>query len=163
MVWHCPRQIYDKVTFLAQEVNPLENWQIWRVNDVRYYLNRMPNKEIIDNMEDGAIYGMVDILARIKYGYYKPYGAIYLAIKRIPRDDVSSYVKESTSNGTVYTHFFGSDIVQQILYDKNIKLSVDNPQVGGYDMDKLKFWEINWESDNFISKEEFDEVWNSIP
>lgn len=74
------------------------------------------------------------------------------------------YIKKKydDENVVIYIHFQGGNAVRQIevYVDNLIKLSEEQPICGDaflYDQD---FSDICWNSDDFITEKEFNEIWN---
>ena len=51
-------------------VNPLENWTIWKFNYELKIIGVLP-KEFHDKVIPGSIYPYIEIVTRMKYGYYR--------------------------------------------------------------------------------------------
>ena len=51
-------------------MNPIENWFIGKINQPRIFVGRL-NKEYIDKVNRGGVIPYVDIINRLKFGYFK--------------------------------------------------------------------------------------------
>lgn len=111
----------------------------------------------------GWVAPYVDIAPYIKYGYSTWTYIEYSVLRRVPREDVDSYTKREEDGVVRYTHFYGADAVQEVVVDGRggiIRLDRDHPEAGGYELRRVKFWETNWTVQEFITAEEFDEIWD---
>ena len=52
------------------EVNPIENWVVWRINEPPILTGRL-KKEYVDKLNMGGVIPYVDIINRLEYGYFK--------------------------------------------------------------------------------------------
>lgn len=70
--------------------------------------------------------------------------------------------KYSEENVVFYLHFRGENAIRQIEVspDKTIKLSESHPVDGENFLYDQNFSDIQWEPEDFISKEEFEKTWN---
>ena len=134
-------------------VDPLEHWTLWKMGYDFAEVGEMPVR-YRNSVEYGSIMPYNEIVARIKLGYYTYASSVYAVIKRIPHPDVDSFTRKEFPNKTVFSHFKGENVVQEIALtqDGNAILSEGNP------LDRPKFWETNWEHKEFITGEEFNEV-----
>ncbi len=141
-------------------VNPLENWQIWHINDKFIEVGKLPEKyhEIV---ELGIVMPYNQIINRIKHGYYTAELDYYDIIKRIPLPYADSYVKEEADDKTVYYHFLGQNVIRELIVEngKRIRLTSEKPDAGGHTMRKEIFSDTVWHFKNFISEEEFENAW----
>lgn len=143
-------------------VNPLENWRIWKVNQTPMEHISLPI-EYIDLIEQGGVHPYNEIRTRIQYGYYKYFNFVYSIIKRHPLPEVDSYTKRVHECETYYYHFRGEYVEQEVIVadDKVIRLTPENPTCGRYRLYARPFGDINWLYKEFITADEFDDVWNS--
>ena len=51
-------------------MNPIENWFIGKINQPRIFVGRL-NKEYTDKVNRGGVIPYVDIINRLKFGYFK--------------------------------------------------------------------------------------------
>lgn len=59
------------ITRKNEEVkNPLSNWYIWEINTDLIHVGKLP-KEYWDIVEPGGVKPYVEIISRIKFGYYR--------------------------------------------------------------------------------------------
>ena len=161
VVWgHTQDFVFISVTEMP-EINPLDNWFIWTINTPHIGVGKLPEK-YHKTLELADVFPYTYIVNRIKYGYYKNTSDEYSVLKRIPHSDVDSFTKREDGDSVVYTHFYGEYAVREItiLGDDITKLSKDTPNANGKTLRKARFYETNWKYDEFISEEEFEEVWN---
>ncbi len=138
------------------DVNPLDNWRIWYVNQPAQNIGKLP-KDLWDKIEVGSVFPYNYILDRIKYGYYRHTSPVFEIIKRIPYSSVDSYTRREEGEAVTFLHFKGDSPVQEI------RASSNNPAEKA-ENDPLplpKFWETNWQHKDFISEKEFNEAWSS--
>ncbi len=137
-------------------VNPLENWKIWYINGDRINIGSLP-RMFWGIIEQGYLLPFIEIVNRIKLGYYKYTCWEYDIIKRIPHPDVNSYTKKETDNAITYQHYLGEYVLQEITVheDGKAELSEGNP------LERPKFWETNWKHKEFISEDEFKKTWET--
>ena len=154
-------EIFENGFMRIKEVDPLENWTIWYVNNECIDVGRLPEK-YYDIIEYGSVLPYSSIIERLKYGYYIGGDWRYDIIKRRPIPGVNSYLHREVEGVEMYYHFVGEDISRQlVLTDKGlIRLTTEQPSCQGYAFVAKKFWEINWKYDEHITSEEFETVWN---
>ena len=154
-------EIFENGFMRIKEVDPLENWTIWYVNNECIDVGRLPEK-YYDIIEYGSVLPYSSIIERLKYGYYIGGDWRYDIIKRRPIPGVNSYLHREVEGVEMYFHFVGEDISRQlVLTDKGlIRLTTEQPSCQGYAFVAKKFWEINWKYDEHITSEEFETVWN---
>ncbi len=148
-------------THIIKEINPLENWTIWEVNNKSINVGILP-KKYYDLIENGIVISYSSILERIKYGYYLGTHWMYDIIKRRPIAGVNSYTKREIDDNVCYFHYIGEDIHREIIVTPQgvIKLTQDVPERNGYTFHARKFWEINWDFKDHISEDDFLTAWN---
>ena len=63
---------------------------------------------------------------------------------------------------TIYYHFHGADLVQEMFVDGETvyRLSDQEPISPRYSLDAIKFWDINWRHQDFVTEEEFNHAWS---
>ena len=154
-------EIFENGFMRIKEVDPLENWTIWYVNNECIDVGRLPEK-YYDIIEDGGVLPYSSIIERLKYGYYIDSDWRYDIIKRRPIPGVNSYLHREVEGVEMYFHFVGEDISRQLVVtDKGlIRLTTEQPSCQRYTFVAKKFWEINWKYDEHITSEEFETVWN---
>ena len=57
--------VYDMI-----KVNPSENWTVWRINEPPILQGKL-SKEYINKINVGGVISYIDIINRLKFGYYK--------------------------------------------------------------------------------------------
>ena len=154
-------EIFENGFMRIKEVDPLENWTIWYVNNECIDVGRLPEK-YYDIIEYGSVLPYSSIIERLKYGYYIGGDWRYDIIKRRPIPGVNSYLHREVEGVEMYFHFVGEDISRQLVVtDKGlIRITVEQPSCQGNAFVAKKFWEINWKYDEHITSEEFETVWN---
>ncbi len=142
------------------DLNPLENWWIWHVNEPFIKIGVLP-KEYEDILERGSVLPYNEIVMRIKSGYYIYTRADYDIIKRKPLSDYHSYLKREEDKTIVYYHFVGDSLQQKLTLSEDGTTVLSVESVGSQDSNiaRIKFYDINWEYRHFISKEEFETIW----
>ncbi|WP_290448511.1 hypothetical protein [uncultured Muribaculum sp.] len=145
-----------------EKVNPLENWWVWKVNQPHIEIGRLP-ENFHDIIEPGSVKAYNEIRSRMEYGYYKYSGVEYDIIKRHPRPEADSYTKREHEGATYYYQFKGEYVVREVAMAVNeaVRLTPDNPVSGRYHLYTRPFGDINWLYDEFITAEEFNQVWDS--
>ncbi|MDE7458880.1 MAG: immunity 26/phosphotriesterase HocA family protein [Muribaculaceae bacterium] len=142
--------------------DPLSNWYIWKINTDLISVGKLP-KEFWNIAEPGGVYSYIEIVSRIKSGYYGYTRIEYDVLKRKPLPDVDSYIKVVGENETSYYQFKGQYAVKELIVSASdsTKLTTDRPEANGYELRKAEFGETNWHYNNFISQEEFEDAWRS--
>lgn len=80
----------------------------------------------------------------------------------------NTYIKKEYQDGLenilIYLQFDGEYAVKQleIHNDLIVILTTENPIIGEYNLYDQNFSDINWASDDYITKEEFNNIWNQI-
>lgn len=134
---------------------PDPNWYIWKINQKEEKMERLPER-YRDVVEQGSVFPYIEILDRIRYGYYRYTSSENEMLKRIPHPDTNSYVRRKEDHITVYLHFKGEDVIQKIEVDDNGDAGIEE----GNPLPLPKFWETNWKYSEFITAEEFKSVWD---
>lgn len=133
------------------KVNPIENWNVWKINQDRVFVGELSDT-LLKKVEVGSsVISYRCILDRIKYGYYRNGGCGYDVAKRIPRPDINSFMMIETVNEFRYYHYKGENLIDDF---RLIKGTVPKMMVSDY-LKPIKFWDYNWGSGNFITKDEF--------
>ncbi len=153
---------YLTVNLNTIDVDPMKNWFIWHINEEMNHIGILP-KHLYDNIEFGGVWPYSQIIIRMKYGYFIDTSWEYKVIKRIPRPDATSYIKEIKDNCTVYTCFKGDYFEKQVIQtDSGItRVTRDEAVINHLPEVRRKFSDIYLEYKNFITEEEFNELWNS--
>ncbi|MCM1490773.1 MAG: immunity 26/phosphotriesterase HocA family protein [Muribaculum sp.] len=154
VIWgYCRETLYNDGEII--KVNPLKHWVIWKIGYEFVEIGDIPTV-YRNKLEYGSILSYVNIVSRIRLGYYTYASPVYDIIKRIPYPDVDSYTRKEFENIIVWSHFRGEFVVQEIVVKENgeTTLSEGNP------LDRSKFWQTNWEYKELITKEDFNSVWN---
>ena len=143
------------------EVDYLENWTIWKVNEERINIGVLPT-EYYEIIEEGGVVPYDEVVTRFRIGYFKVTDKSYDIIKRRPIAGVNSYTKHEIDGNECYFHFIGEDIYREIIVTPQgaIKLTQEEPEKDGYTFHAHKFWEINWKYRDHISEADFLTSWN---
>jgi hypothetical protein len=152
-----PEEGYFKLT----KVNPIENWEIWKIYGERIAIGILPS-EYYEIIEEGAVTHYSSIVERLKYGYSRGTNWCYDIIKRRPIVGVNSYTKREIEGKECYFHFIGEDIYREMIVTPQgvIKLTQEEPEKDGYTFHAHKFWEINWKYRDHITEADFLTSWN---
>lgn len=156
------KPIKENGSFKVLDVNPLENWYIWKINQQHIHVGILAQK-YHNIVAPGAVISYNSILTRIKYGYYTNTSEIYEILKRHPLPEVDSYLKTEEAGFSVYYHFIGEFTEKEVVLFNGEKtcLSKENPSVNGMTLRTAAFGETNWLHKNFITRQEFEDVWNT--
>ena len=145
-------------------INPLDNWYVWHVSEKSIPVGKLSPKYIAI-IELGPVFPYPSIVDRMQYGYYKGTHKEYDLIKRIPRNNIDSYIKKYYEDETIlrYLHFVEQTVTQEIVVLSNlvVKLSKGNPSEKGYNLYDSPFGYENWKHDEFITAEEFYLAWDN--
>ena len=143
------------------EVDYLENWTIWKVNEERINIGVLPT-EYYEIIEEGGVVPYDEVVTRFRIGYFKVTDKSYDIIKRRPIAGVNSYTKHEIDGNECYFHFIGEDIYREIIVTPQgaIKLTQEEPEKDGSTFHAHKFWEINWKYRDHITEADFLTSWN---
>lgn len=143
------------------EVDYLENWTIWKVNEERINIGVLPT-EYYEIIEEGGVVPYDEVVTRFRIGYFKVTDKSYDIIKRRPIAGVNSYTKREIDGKECYFHFIGEDIYREMIVTPQgvIKLTQEEPEKDGYTFHAHKFWEINWKYRDHITEADFLSAWN---
>ncbi len=137
-------------------VDPNSNWYVWRINCPFKSIGILP--EIYrDVVEEGSVNPDVEIVDRIKYGYYRWNSPAYNLLRRRPYPYADSYIRKEMDDKTIYLHFKGEYVIQKLELDNNGLSTAEE----GDPLQLPLFWETNWDVDEFISEKEFTDAWHS--
>ena len=141
-------------------VNPLENWTIWKFNYELKIIGVLP-KEFHDKVIPGSIYPYIEIVTRMKYGYYRYTDPMYSVVKRHPRADVDSFVRTEEDGVVRYYHFKGEYAVREVVVTDGevTRLALESPSRNGFSLRRDCFGETNWRHSEFITDTDFEAVW----
>ena len=141
-------------------VNPLENWTIWKFNYELKIIGVLP-KEFHDKVIPGSIYPYIEIVTRMKYGYYRYTDPMYSVGKRHPRAEVDSFVRTEEDGVVRYYHFKGEYAVREVVVTDGevTRLSLESPSRNGFSLRRDCFGETNWRHSEFITDTDFEAVW----
>lgn len=160
----CTQDVTIGKYFHVIEQNPLRNWDIWRVNEPRQRIGRLP-ESMFNVTEIGTVKSYLDVCERAKRGYFIYTNDENSILKRKPFSDYKSYIKKVNGDTVTYFQFVGETATKELVIKKNgkkIKMTTEQPKGGLLRrLRTAKFGETNWEYDDFITREEFDAAWNA--
>ncbi len=158
----CQAQEFRVIYLNTIDVDPMKNWFIWHINEEMDNIGILP-EHLHNIVELGSIWPYSQIIVRMKYGYFTNTSFTYQIIRRIPRPDATSYIKEEKENCAVLTCFMGDYFEKQVIQTDNgiTRLTRDEAVINHMPEVRRKFSDIYLEYKNFITEEEFNEVWNS--
>lgn len=142
--------------------DPLSHWRIWTVSGYKKNVGMLP-QHLIEKVELGRPFTYRSIIERIKLGYYKMTIPEYDILKRKPLSFVHSFLRkhELLDTRQHYWHFLGQILIKEIVLEKGEIRRYSKTPSSNVDVihDDMRFWEINWEERDFITREEFEKVW----
>ena len=157
-----PDSIFNLEKMRSIPCNPEETLYVWHVNGERIRVEKSLLNQY-KNVEPGSVIPYNWIILRIKLGYDPGCDNVYYHAKRVPWDDVNSYTKweDTESDDVAYFHFLGKNLVSELIVTPTGKIYLDkeHPQCDGYEFLDIEFGDINWKYNQFITAEEFNEVW----
>lgn len=134
------------------------NWKLWRVNGDIYNILDIGNYPKC-NLEIGSIMTVGQIKFRLINGFYTFCNEEYEIIQRTPFSYISTFIKREIYGIPMYLYFMGENILEVLCINNNILLK-DNPSLVNENtinvMKNLKFGDINWNIDNYITRSEFE-------
>lgn len=146
------------------EVNPLENWFVWKVTGEKKNLRKVP-EEIIPRLEYCAVMPTKAVINRMRLGYFLDTGVDYEVIRRHPRPEVNSFTKRVETDIIRYSHFLGEYAIREVVTDMDgyviARLEKGENRSGQYRLREMPFYETNWQYNEFLTEEDFEKVWNS--
>ena len=143
-------------------VNPLDNWRIWKVNQVPLWNYKLP-EEFYNVVEEGTAFNYSQIVNRMKLGYYTNTDPAFRALKRHPRPEVDSFMVKEYPEEKHYYHFKGEFCEQEVIITGNsiIRLTHKKPICVSHKLYTQPFGSIEWLNQDFITADEFEAAWNS--
>ena len=84
-------------------------------------------------------------------------------MKRKPRPEYKSYIKDMSDGKDIYICFQGDYFEKAVIpiEGKLTKISRDEAVLNGMEIISKKFSDTNWKAQNFITEDEFNKVWDS--
>lgn len=142
-------------------VDPVKNWFIWHINQESVNIGILP-ENLYDKIEPGSVMPYNQIITRMYRGYYTYTLPVYRILKRHPRPNVNSYLKFLENENQIFQCFKGDYFDKAVIVktDKILRITRDDAIINHMDIAHKKFSDTNWEHDNFITEEEFNQVWN---
>lgn len=171
----CGLDKLDKITFAlyftVDELTGLpllqangSQWKIWKPNERIIWSNDI-NDLSPKYLEIGSILPIHQIVNRLINGYYSFTAREYDVLVRKPYDGVNAFTKRSFGGYQAYFYFDGENLKNVIVLkdDYSVVANIQDIlhlfQLPG----NLKFGDINWRFDDFISEEEYNTVLNQTP
>ncbi len=74
----------------CRKVDPNTNWYIWNINQPETKIGILPEK-LRDIVEPGSVFPEVEIMDRLKYGYFRYTSPMYNLLRRHPYPYADSY------------------------------------------------------------------------
>lgn len=136
-------------------------WKIWKSNERILWSNDI-NALSPKYLEIGSILPVHQIVNRLTNGYYSFTAKEYDVLVRKPYDGVDTFTRRSFGVYNGYFHFDGENLKNVVMLEAdysvvaNIRDILRLLQLPG----NLKFGDINWRFDEFISEEEYNTVLN---
>ncbi len=145
------------------EVNPLENWTIWRIGHDMIRVGTL-NPDLAKVAYSGPVFPDFEIIQRMYTGYYNNTDPEYEIIKRYPRPEVHSYLRRNEGDIVTYLCFKGNEFERGIVKDgdSTVRICADENIPAYEQLQKGKFSDTNWDFDDFITEDEFNQVWNAV-
>lgn len=138
------------------------NWYIWNVNKKHIKIGTI-SPPLLKKVTDGAIVRSIDIITKMKRGYYLFNSYVYDLRNRIPRPEYISYVKFNDNNTDVYKCFKGDYFDRAVIINngKVTRITREEAVINHMEIAHRKFSDTNWKNRDFITEEEFNQIWNS--
>lgn len=142
-------------------IDPLKNWVIWQVNKECNHIGELP-KKYHDIVEYGPVMPYICITERMERGYYRDTTYEYNVLKRTPRPEYKSYVKCLSDDTEFFFCFKGNFFDRAACISNGIitRITRDEAIINHMTIAREKFSDTNWLYPNFITEEEFNQVWN---
>lgn len=151
----------DMIGYEVIDIDPFKNWIIWHINNEFVNIGTLP-KSLHNTIEYGSVMPYICIKKRMRCGYYDWTSREYSILKREPRPEYKSFVKYRSGDSEYLQCFKGDYFDKGIILhnDKILRITRDDAIINHMDIAHKKFSDTNWEHDNFITEEEFNQVWN---
>ena len=145
-----------------QKINPLDNWRIWHIGQDMINVGPLPSS-LIHKVNHGAVIAFHQIVNRMRLGYYTSNNPINKVVKRCPRPEVHSYLSREEGDRVTYLCFKGNEFERGIVKDGDsiVRICADENIPAYEQLQKGKFSDTNWDFDDLITEEEFNQIWNS--
>ena len=144
-------------------VDPLDNWRVWHVGEPEVIFKKLFGKYIYE-IQDGVVLPYLSIVERMKYGFDTSNMHIHDIRSRVPLPYADIYVKKEDSDNDVVTYFYfhGNDIVRlvEVSSGKKVRMTSSELSVSDHKMRKTVFTDIKWFHKDFITEDEFNQVWD---
>ena len=142
------------------DIDRLRYWQLWKYNEPIVETDGEYPEEGL-KLYSGLTYSYSRILEYAELGYYRDSAVEYEIIKRMPHEYANNYVRLKDYDLEYLFNFRGEEIVREIVLGngESVSLYKESPESGVLRLNDMKFWEINWKEEDFISAEEFENLW----
>ena len=102
-----------------------------------------------------------EVIDRIKFGYYLSSAIEYEVLPRRPWPETKSYVRIPKDDKTVYLEFLGETPLREVVEKDGrfIGLTPEHPECDGHRFDQARFTDYVFMYQNFMTPEEFEEIW----
>ena len=132
--------------------------RIWNLNEhIETYTN-VP-KSLMYKLEIGSVLPMPWIAERLRTGYYVFTAREFSVAKRRPYPYVESFTKRVVNEDlTEYYRFKGDTLIEKFNMNKNGEITEFSSLASTSKLPDIKFGDINWGKNDFISKEKYEEM-----
>lgn len=140
---------------------------VWHIGEEFVRIKDLP-KIYYNDFEDGVIFTFMDIIERIKYGFFTSYSDVYkYNIRcRIPLPYADIYVKKGDDGYSTPTYFYfhGNNLVRlaEIVDGNVVRMTADDIAVSNHKMRGVGFSDMQWSYNEYVREDEFEKVWNRI-
>ena len=143
-------------------VDPLTNWTVWHINGNLHDIGVLPDP-YHGIVELGSVLPYHLITERMERGYNTDSRKIYEIMKRKPRPEYKSYIKDMSDGKDIYICFKGDYFEKAVIPidGKLTRISHDEAVSNNMEIISKKFSDTNWKTQNFITEDEFNQVWDT--
>lgn len=143
------------------DVDPMKNWFIWHINGKCRDIGSLP-KRLHDKVEPGSVMCCHQIVTRMYRGYYTHSLNEYGILKRRPRPEYKSYVRYKTDQSEILLCFLGDNFEKKIIIKNGniIRITREDAIENKLKLADRRFSDTNWRCSDFITAEDFNQVWD---
>lgn len=158
---------HDTIFDESDHAHKILHWMVWHIGEEFVRIKDLP-KIYYNDFEDGAIFTFMDIIERIKYGFFTSYSDVYkYNIRcRIPLPYADIYVKKGDDGYSTPTYFYfhGNNLVRlaEIVDGNVVRMTADDIAVSNHKMRGVGFSDMQWSYNEYVREDEFEKVWNRI-
>lgn len=132
--------------------------RIWNLNEHIETYTKV-SKDLMYMLEIGGVLPMPWIAERLRTGYYMFTADEFSVAKRKPYPHVESFTKRVVKEDlTEYYRFRGDTLIEQFSVSKDGKVAEFLSQTSVSKLSHMKFGDINWGKNDFITKEKYEEM-----